>query len=62
MKLRQYEVGERFVHDITRLGGPRAVDAAWTAPEALPTTAELNAPASWLARVGATPAASTSVL
>jgi coenzyme F420 biosynthesis associated uncharacterized protein len=61
MKLRQYEVGERFVHEITRLSGARAVDAAWTAPEALPTTAELNAPASWLARVGAAPAATTSV-
>ena len=52
-KMRQYEVGERFVEAIERDAGPRAIDAAWRGPEWLPTTAELRDPTSWLERVGA---------
>ena len=53
MKMRQYEVGERFCLDVIDLGGRRAVDAAWHRPENLPTLAELTEPAAWLARVEA---------
>ncbi len=53
MKMRQYEVGEAFVQSVTELAGFRALDAAWTGPEQLPTLAELHAPHSWLRRVGA---------
>ncbi len=53
MKLRQYEVGEAFVDAVTARAGFRALDAAWSGPDALPTLAELTAPDEWLARVGA---------
>jgi coenzyme F420 biosynthesis associated uncharacterized protein len=52
MKMRQYEVGEAFVEAVTDLAGFRALDAAWSAPEHLPTLAELDAPETWLQRVG----------
>lgn len=51
-KMRQYEVGERFVEAIEREAGPRALDPAWRGPEWLPTLDELGAPSSWLVRVG----------
>jgi putative hydrolase len=50
-KMRQYEVGERFIETIEREAGPRALDAAWRGPEFLPTLDELAAPGTWLARV-----------
>jgi len=50
-KMRQYEVGERFVAAIEHEAGPRALDAAWRGPESLPTIAELATPTAWLARV-----------
>jgi len=50
-KLRQYEVGEAFVAAVEEAAGPRAIDAAWQGPEWLPTADELEAPATWLARV-----------
>jgi len=53
LKLRQYEEGRRFCDAVVREGGPEALARAWTGPEALPTTAELHAPAKWLARTAA---------
>ena len=50
-KMRQYEVGERFIETIEREAGPRALDAAWRGPEFLPTLDELSRPPAWLARV-----------
>jgi len=50
-KMRQYEVGEKFVRGVLDIGGPRAIDHAWVAPENLPLLAELDDPASWLVRV-----------
>ena len=50
-KLRQYEVGEAFVAEVVRVGGPHAIDAAWRGPESLPTIEELARPTEWLARV-----------
>jgi coenzyme F420 biosynthesis associated uncharacterized protein len=50
-KMRQYEIGEAFVTAVERIGGPRAIDAAWRGPDSLPSNDELQHPESWLARV-----------
>jgi coenzyme F420 biosynthesis associated uncharacterized protein len=50
-KMRQYEVGERFVRGVIALAGPRSIDALWAAPDNLPRFEELEAPAAWLDRV-----------
>ncbi len=50
-KLRQYEVGERFIERVEEQAGPRAIDAAWRGPEWLPRLDELSDPSAWLARV-----------
>jgi coenzyme F420 biosynthesis associated uncharacterized protein len=52
MKMRQYEVGQRFILAIEELAGSGALDPAWQAPECLPTLAELEEPGRWLDRVG----------
>ncbi len=57
MKLRQYEVGERFVEVVAEEAGVSAIDAAWRGPEWLPTMPELEDPGSWLTRVEAPTAA-----
>jgi uncharacterized protein (DUF2342 family) len=51
MKMRQYEVGRRFCDAVVEAGGPPALARAWSGPEALPSTAELEDPAAWLARM-----------
>jgi len=51
LKLKQYEVGRRFCDAVVNEGGPEALARAWSGPEALPSTAELQAPALWLARM-----------
>lgn len=56
-KLRQYELGERFIEAAERAGGPDVLDLAWSGPESLPTWDEIRAPERWLARVGASPRA-----
>jgi coenzyme F420 biosynthesis associated uncharacterized protein len=63
MKMRQYDIGERFVRGVANEAGFGALDTAWRGPEYLPTLDELHAPDAWLARVdgaGATPAAGTA--
>ena len=57
MKMRQYEVGERFVRGVESAAGIGALDAAWRDASSLPTVPELDDPRAWLARVSATPAA-----
>lgn len=52
MKMRQYEVGERFITRIEEKVGIQALDAAWEGPEYLPTLHELEEPDRWLDRVG----------
>src|SRR5262249_58824699 len=47
-KLRQYEVGESFIAAVELAAGPHALDAAWRAPEQLPTPAEMAKPLDWL--------------
>ena len=56
-KMRQYEVGEKFVRGVLERGGPRALDRVWLTPENLPLIAELDDPDAWLQRVDQTPAA-----
>lgn len=58
-KMRQYDVGERFVASVTELAGPTAISRAWRGPDALPTTAELVDPQRWLDRVGDTTSTTT---
>jgi uncharacterized protein (DUF2342 family) len=50
LKLRQYEVGRRFCDAVVHDGGAEALARAWSGPEALPSTAELEVPERWLAR------------
>jgi coenzyme F420 biosynthesis associated uncharacterized protein len=50
-KMRQYEIGERFVELVERDAGPRGLDPVWLGPEWLPTLDEIAEPAAWLARV-----------
>lgn len=52
LKLRQYEIGRRFCDAVVAREGPLALAAAWSGASALPTMAELAAPAQWLARMG----------
>ncbi len=53
MKMRQYEMGERFVLEVEREAGFGALDAAWAGPGSLPTLEEIGEPSRWLARVAA---------
>jgi coenzyme F420 biosynthesis associated uncharacterized protein len=50
LKMKQYEVGKRFCDAVVQAEGPRALTRAWSGPEMLPSTAELEAPELWLAR------------
>ncbi len=52
LKLRQYELGKRFCDAVVQADGPRALTRAWSGPEMLPSTAELESPGLWLARTG----------
>jgi len=51
LKMRQYESGRRFCDAVVAAGGPPALARAWSSPETLPTTAELDSPELWLARM-----------
>jgi coenzyme F420 biosynthesis associated uncharacterized protein len=53
LKMRQYETGRRFCDEVVRLGGPETLALAWSGPEALPSTAELERPKLWVERVQA---------
>jgi coenzyme F420 biosynthesis associated uncharacterized protein len=50
MKLKQYERGKIFCDEIVRVGGRAALTHLFSAPEALPTLAEIEDPAAWLDR------------
>ena len=50
LKLRQYELGKAFCDAVVARGGIEALNRAWAGPETLPTLAELDDPAGWLAR------------
>ena len=51
MKMRQYEMGARFIQGVERQAGWAALSAAWLRPSNLPTLAEIEDPVSWLFRV-----------
>jgi coenzyme F420 biosynthesis associated uncharacterized protein len=50
LKMRQYEIGRSFCDEVVAAGGPDALARAWTGPEMLPSTGELQRPSDWLAR------------
>lgn len=52
MKLRQYELGERFADEVTRRGGLELLNRVWEGPEMLPSMAEIRDPARWVRRAG----------
>ncbi|HEX9683878.1 MAG TPA: zinc-dependent metalloprotease [Acidimicrobiales bacterium] len=51
-KLAQYEAGERFIEAVEAAAGAGAVDAAWVAPDRLPSLGEIRDPMSWIERLG----------
>lgn len=51
MKLKQYELGERFIHAVERQAGFEALDRAWAGPASLPSLDEIKDPQRWLERV-----------
>ena len=55
LKLRQYEQGKRFCDGVVAAGGIAALNRVWERPEQMPTLAELDDPAAWLARTGSAP-------
>ena len=52
-KLKQYELGERFIAAVEESGGPELLARAWEGPECVPTLDEIRDPPSWIGRVGA---------
>jgi len=50
LKMRQYVVGKRFCDAVVRDWGIEGLNRAWSAPEHLPTLAELEDPAGWVRR------------
>jgi putative hydrolase len=50
MKLRQYELGKRFCDGVVERAGIDGLNRVWERSEQLPTLAELDDPAGWLAR------------
>lgn len=53
MKMRQYEIGQRFCETVASIGGPAALAQLWTDPERFPSMDELREPETWLRRVAA---------
>jgi uncharacterized protein (DUF2342 family) len=52
MKMRQYELGERFAASVAGRGGLQLLNRVWDGPESIPTLAELREPELWVARMG----------
>jgi coenzyme F420 biosynthesis associated uncharacterized protein len=50
LKLKQYEQGKAFCDAVVRERGPGALHHLWSSPDVLPTLAEIQDPAAWLAR------------
>jgi uncharacterized protein (DUF2342 family) len=47
-----YDRGEAFVAGVVQRAGKDGLDRLWSAEEALPTPADVDAPGLWLARLG----------
>jgi len=56
-KMKQYEDGKRFCDAVVAEAGIEKLNLVWHAPTALPTAAELRAPATWIGRLEADPVA-----
>ncbi len=58
-KMKQYEMGERFIEAVEATGGRALLDRAWEGPEWLPNLEEIREPQRWIdrAQAGATTAA-----
>ena len=54
LKLKQYERGKIFCDAVVTTHGPAALHRVFSSPEALPTLAEIEDPAAWMARSGLT--------
>ncbi len=52
LKMEQYRKGEVFVAEIERLAGAAALRRLWDGPATLPTPGEIDAPATWVRRMG----------
>jgi coenzyme F420 biosynthesis associated uncharacterized protein len=52
MKMRQYELGERFAEQVVSRGGLSLLNRVWDGPEMMPSLEELEQPDRWVARVG----------
>ena len=50
LKLRQYEVGERFCERVTDTGGLSLLNRVWEAPLMLPSPSEMRDPSAWVRR------------
>jgi coenzyme F420 biosynthesis associated uncharacterized protein len=50
LKMRQYLIGKRFCDAVVRDWGIEGLNRAWSAPDQLPTLAELDDPAAWVRR------------
>ena len=50
-KLKQYEMGEKFIAAVEAEGGPALLEQAWRGPEWLPTLGEIRQPDAWMVRV-----------
>jgi coenzyme F420 biosynthesis associated uncharacterized protein len=59
-KMRQYEMGERFIETVEHVGGRDLLDRAWEGPENLPTLPEIREPDLWIKRVTGERMAATS--
>jgi coenzyme F420 biosynthesis associated uncharacterized protein len=51
LKMEQYRLGERFVDEVVRERDIAFANRAWTAPEALPSEAEIRDPERWIRRM-----------
>jgi uncharacterized protein (DUF2342 family) len=50
-KMNQYEQGEKFIAAVEAVGGPALLNRAFSAPEMLPSLAEIRDPRAWISRV-----------
>ena len=51
MKLRQYELGQKFCESVVDAEGPHALARLWDSPASLPSLDELKSPDLWVRRV-----------
>jgi uncharacterized protein (DUF2342 family) len=51
MKLRQYELGQKFCEAVVDREGPNALGRLWDSPASLPSLEELKSPDLWVRRV-----------